>query len=365
MFRAFLSFYTICCIFLFTAFSNIDQKVTPITLHDEKLTFTPHEFYIAGLTDERKDHNSVASLIVVNATHSPIIQSVDLHGGAATAIKLFIDHNLHQDIKLRPVVISIKEFKLTESNLAGRHVGGNLSVTFSFSLQQEDALVHLIDYTGGLHYDRDIRQADIAEPALRHSIESALSYFNTWMDKQVDNNPLFAKAVQVRFTDYTEKTEGDTIYYSTNRLLTWDDFRDKPRDERFDAEIYSSIGYAEKTEVIKGVINVNIALMVDVRKSDCWVRAGSRSDYTLNHEQRHFDIEKLVSEHFKQKILAMKLPVDNYDGPINVEYLETLREATRLQKQYDAETRHGSDQRAQAEWNEKTDKELQSFGIKK
>jgi hypothetical protein len=128
--------------------------------------------------------------------------------------------------------------------------------------------------------------------------------------------------------------------------------------------VFTSIGYIERIEVIKGVINVNMDIKVDMAKSDCWVKAGSRDDYTLNHEQRHFDIEKLVSEHFKKKILAMDLPVDNFDGPINVEYLETLREATAMQKQYDAETRHGQDRQAQERWNEKIDKELKAYGVK-
>ena len=134
---------------------------------------------------------------------------------------------------------------------------------------------------------------------------------------------------------------------------------------RFEAEIFAGIGYAEQAEVAKGIINLNIALKVYAPKSDCLVKAGVRDKYTLNHEQRHFDIEKLVGEHFKHKISAMHLPVDNFDGPINVEYLETLREATRLQKQYDAETQHGVDQQAQALWNEKIDKELETYGIKK
>ena len=154
-------------------------------------------------------------------------------------------------------------------------------------------------------------------------------------------------------------------YYTADRPLTWDDFKDRPRDNHFEAEILPSIGYIEQTEVKKGVIYVTMAMKVNVAKSDCWVQGGGKDDYILNHEQRHFDIEKIVGEHFKQKILAMELPVDNYNGPINVEYLETLREATRMQKQYDAETRHGQDKQAQAEWNEKIDKELRELGLKK
>jgi hypothetical protein len=51
---------------------------------------------------------------------------------------------------------------------------------------------------------------------------------------------------------------------------------------------------------------------------------GARTPYSLNHEQRHFDIVKLVMEHFKQQLLKEKFTVDNYDGPINVQYLDSF-----------------------------------------
>jgi hypothetical protein len=359
MSKSFLMIYVILGLFLMS-FCYL-QKSAYITLKDEKLTFSPHEFFIANITDERSDRSPVASLITIHSS----AQNVDLQGGAANAIKLFIDHNLNHDTRLHPVAIAIKELKLTEKNSANGTITGDLSILFSFGLQRQDTIIHLLDYNGGIHYERDASMTDVAEPAIRHSIENAVSYFNKWINKQADGNILLAKSVKVTFTDYAEKPEGDTIYYSAKRPLTWDDFKDKPRDSRFDAEVFPAIGYAERVDVEKGIINVSLVMKVDAAKSDCWVKPGSHSDYALNHEQRHFDLEKIVSEHFKQKILDMKLPPDNFDGPINVEYLETLREATRLQKQYDAETAHGTNYAAQARWNEKIDKELKAYGIKK
>ncbi|MGZ3752321.1 MAG: hypothetical protein ACXVAU_13655, partial [Mucilaginibacter sp.] len=79
---------------------------------------------------------------------------------------------------------------------------------------------------------------------------------------------------------------------------------------------------------------------------------------------RHFDIAKIVAERFKRKISSINLPPDNYDGDINVEYLETLRELHRMQVQYDKETRHGSDRYGQRQWDEKIDSELKVLGVK-
>jgi hypothetical protein len=353
------------CVFLFPAFGSNQKATTPIILHDEKMNFTPHEFYVADVIDDRPDRNAVAALIVRNAANLSAIQSVDLSGGAAASIKQFLGHNLATNTTLRPIIITIKKFKLTESRLTEKQVTGHLAMAFSFELQLKYRTVHLTDYNSGIRYTRPDSQPDVAESTLRQGIEDALSWFNSWMDQQASSNVLLAKGVKVKFTDFTENPEGDTIYYAANRPLTWDDFKEKPRESRFEAEIFTSIGYTEQTEVAKSIININIALKVEVPKSDCWVKDKNLDAYTLNHEQRHFDIEKLVSEHFKQKILAMDLPVDNFDGPINVEYIETLREANRLQKQYDTETRHGTDQQAQRQWNEKIDKELEKYGVKK
>ncbi|WP_426671014.1 hypothetical protein ACPPVU_07235 [Mucilaginibacter sp. McL0603] len=356
--------YAFVSILFFTGFGNAQKSDGPITLHDEKLNFIPHEFYIADVADERKDRNTVASLIENNPDHSSAMKQVDLKDGAVVAISGFLNRNLHRDTTLHPVMITLKEFKITETSAPGGRVSGRLAVVFSFSLQLSYNTVHLIDYTSGIRYDRpDSQQAD-AEAILRHGIEGAMSFFNTWINSQAETNALLAKKVKITFTDYTENPEGDTIYYSANRPLTWADFKDRPRENGFEAEIFTSIGYIERNEVVKGIVNVNMAIKVDLPKNDCWVR-GDRNAYTLNHEQRHFDIEKLASEHFKQRLLAIDLPVDNFYGPINIEYLEALRDATRMQKQYDAETQHGRDRGEQERWNEKIDKELISYGIKR
>ena len=116
------------CSWGFTSFNKDDKT---IILRDEKLSFTPKEFYVAGVIDGRPNHGPVASLLTANTT-----VPTDLQGGAAAGIKQFVDHNLHRDTKLRPVIITIKDFKLTESAAQGGRVNGHLTLDFSFKLQR-------------------------------------------------------------------------------------------------------------------------------------------------------------------------------------------------------------------------------------
>ncbi|NCD67918.1 hypothetical protein [Mucilaginibacter agri] len=320
-------------------------------------------FYISAVTDERIDKKNIGRLIPVsaNAVKTEAV-SVPLQGGGLTAVESYVKKNLPLKYGLRPVVARMQKMFINEVAMPDGRVDGKVELSIAFDLQTgEDIYVHLVNYTGGAHYIRTSTQANVAEPALRNAIENAMAYINNWINKQEDGNPLLAREVKLVFTDYIEQPETDTIYYSPKRPLIWDDFKDRPRNGRFTAEVMPGLGYAEQTSINKGVIYVNLAMKVYLPKSASWVNPSSQTSYALNHEQRHFDIVKLGSERFKKRMLKEKLPVLNYDGYINVEYFEALREIERLQKQYDDETAHGTNTSEQERWNRLIDKELSSI----
>lgn len=345
---------------IFSGFQSAAKQNDNIILKDEPVPATPKEFYVANVVDERDDRSAVAWLVTsASAQNQSKTYPVDLQGGGLNAIKKFIGHNLPRNIALRPVAIGLKKFMVTETTLTGGGVEGHVALVMSFNLMQDDdEMLHLLDYKSNAIYTRTAGPPQEIEPTLRHMLETGLVYLNTWMNQQAAVNIKLARAVKINFSDYQEKSEGDSIYYAANRPLTWSDFKSKTPSGRFDAQVFPTIGYDENTEVIKGVINVNLAIKVCLPKSAAWVKEGSRNDYVLNHEQRHFDIVKIVAEHFKHQINAENLTVDNYEGIINSDYLDAYREMDTLQKQYDNETRHGMDQFAQQRWNERIDKEL-------
>jgi hypothetical protein len=337
------------------------QKLTgPVVLKNEQLPVTAKEFYVAGVTDDRPDRSAVAWLLPPGPAAKEKY-TIDLSGGAQTAIKQFVTTALTPNKTLRPVIIHIEKFRLDETPLSADHVEGKLKVSLSFYLQRDGQSIRLSDYNGSAGYNRHINQQVDMELVLRRALEYSLTYFNTWINREADTNIKLARGVKIIFTDYTEQTEGDTVYYSFKRPLTWDDFKAQPLNSRFGAEILPSIGYNEDVDVSKGTVNVRLGTKAFVPKSASWVKADSKNSYSLNHEQRHFDIVKIIMERFKQKLRTEKFTVDNYDGPINVQYLESFHEMNVMQQQYDTETAHGTNIAAQEEWNEKIDKELKGF----
>jgi hypothetical protein len=367
-----ISKYKACCsalllliILLLSAFQSPPRQPNPIVLTDEHIPVTPTEFYIANVTDERNDKSAIAWLLPAARDASPTAVPVDLQGGALHAVKQFIGNSMPRNTALRPVIIGLKKLSVKETALAGNRVEGRVNLVFSFNLDKgEDDRVHLADYNGSAVYNRDATQVLNVEPTLRHLLVNGLLYVNDWINRQAETNIKLVRGVKVTFGDYHEKDEGDSIYYSINRPLTWSDFKSKVPGSKYAAEVFPTLGYDERTEIIKGIINLQLAVKVCLPKSACWVKAGSINDYTLNHEQRHFDIVKIAAEHFKQKVKSRKLSTANFDGPINEEYLDAYREMNSLQMQYDNETQHGMDTAEQQRWNEQIDKDLMDLGVK-
>ena len=351
-------------IILFSNFFRSVQQSGRIILHDEHLNIAPKEFYIANVIDDRDDRRTIAWLLPVNADGQAKTYSVDFQGGFAD-LKRFIENSLPQNTALHPVIIHFKKFRVMETVTQNGLAEGKAELVMSFDLQQGDQAKHLLDYNGNANYTRSPGPPQDIEPTLRKMLGSSLAYFNTWINKQAGGDDRLAKSVKVYFSDYSEKTEGDSIYYSVNRPLTWDDFKGRISNSRYAAEVSPTIGFNERADVKDGIIRLNMEIKVCLPKSACWVKDGVRGDaYTLNHEQRHFDLAKIAAMHFIQKIKAEDLPVGNYDGFINVDYLDAYRQMDTLQKKYDDETTHGLDHFAQGRWNEKIDKELKELGVK-
>ena len=332
-----------------------------IILKDEPISIIPKEFYVADVIDLRENRTGIAWLVPVTGPKidQTKLYPVDLHGGGLFAIKQFIDRNLPANKLLRPVIITIKKFTARETVLSSRLVEGRVDLNLSFELENDDGVnLHLANYNRSAVYNRTAGSPQDIEPTLRRLLIYGLLYLNNWMNLQSDNNVKLAKGVKIIFVNYNEKQEGDTIYYSVNRPLKWDDFQSNVPNSRYDAEVFATFGYEEHNEINKGIVIILLSLKVGLPKSACWANDASRNVYTLNHEQRHFDIAELAAQHFKQKILNENLPVNNFDGPINENYLEAYREMNRMQKLYDAETNHGTNQLFQQHWNERIDNEL-------
>lgn len=341
--------------FLFITFSASAQ----IILTDEAIQLKPTGFYIAEVKDNRAEKSKPAEIIIKDNLNKPQAQSMNLQGGTAGAIKQYLAKNLPKSTSGRPIVIGIEQFRISETAVGTNSVDGQISLKLSFGLDKDYGVEPLISYPGSLRYRRGLAGTASVERNLRQLINSGIGYFSSWMASNLGSDRRLAKSVKISFTDYKESKEGDTVYYDPKRPLTWADFQSKIRiSGNYQASVMPSFGYTQDADLENGVLDVRVAVKAYVPKSACWANPTDRNAYYLNHEQRHFDIAKIIAEQFKKKMLAKKLSPDNYEALLNMQYLDSYRDMNTMQKAYDDETSHGINRFAQDVWNARIDKEL-------
>jgi hypothetical protein len=352
---------------LVTALAAAGQGVKPlepIVLRTGTPVFTPREFYFNQVIDERADRRAVAYLVPVSPAAQPAVpQPVDLQGGGLAGLRQFIGQAVPANKSLRPVNVRLKECRVTEKPAGGR-VEGQVTVSLVFDIQRQGKTVLSLPYKGGARYNRLPSQVALVEPTLRQSLTDALSYLNTWMNRQAGRHEKLATGLKVTFKDFTANEDPDTLFYHPGRPLRWEDFRAQPKGGPYAAAVFTNFSYEGGSRVVNGIIHLDLTTKVFVVRNASWVRAG-RDAYGLNHEQRHFDIVKLVVERFKKQVQPENLTVEDYNSEIQYQFLESWREMTAMQEQYDRETRHGLDQAAQERWNQQIDRDLVNLGAKK
>lgn len=170
----------------------------------------------------------------------------------------------------------------------------------------------------------------------------------------------------LEFKDRVAKdtSSSDTLFYSPGRSLQWADFQGiPPFNSKSAAVSYTSFAYEGNSRLQHDTLKITLSIEVFLVKSASWVLSSYKNNYALAHEQIHFDITKLVTERFKQKLRQTPLNRDDYDSIIQYQYLESFREMNKLQYRYDQETNHGLNITEQMRWRDRVNVGLRNNGV--
>ncbi|RYU92924.1 DUF922 domain-containing protein [Emticicia agri] len=323
-----------------------------ITLKDTRIDIKPVGYHIAGVKDGRLQKNGIGTIITSVDEKAPLTIS----GGVKNGFQNFIARNLAKDVNTVPILYHIQTLTVTESRKEGA-VHGKMSLSVSFERIGKNDTVSLVTSEVFMDYKRSVVASpnmNNLESVLHQLIVQTLDYVTDWMQLNNDKHEALTKGVEIFITPDYKKNDKDTIYYET-RKINWDDFRGRPGSvSRYGAAIFSNFGYHSSFKVSKGLIQAFIETRTYMVRGMSWANETAKTEYSLAHEQLHFDITKLVVERFKKKVKAMHAEsIDDLNSMIQYEYLESYREMNRLQKEYDDETRHSLDTFKQAEWAQK------------
>jgi len=343
---------------------SIQTDLGTVNLKPVKQSFVPTEFYIHSVADFREVNSTLGNLIYLDERKNSAYKiEAKLAGGTVNSVKNFFEKSLATNKNLQPISIRVTTLKITEDKLGAGFISGTIELALAFYVQKDfGQSTHLLNFRSKGKYQRRGNQMNVIEQVLQQTFSNSLIYFNNYINRESPCNIKLAKSVELTFSNYI-KQDADTVYYAKDRPLNWDDFKGKTSSRKYAAYIYPDFGYNEDITMKNGVVQVAFTLRVFLAKSASWANTSSRNAYVLNHEQRHFDIQKIFTEKFKDDLKKEKLTPDNFEGIINVQYLETRREIHRMQEKYDDETNHGLNVSQQVYWDKFIDEQLLKYKV--
>lgn len=161
-------------------------------------------------------------------------------------------------------------------------------------------------------------------------------------------------AVLLCMSNAFAQAEDSLVLFTKN--VQWSLFKGTPDRDTLSARISTSIHLEVlKVNVWSGILHFNAYALMDPSKS--WVKVGYADQYTLQHEQTHFNLTEMCARALQTELNQMKLKSKKSDL-IQTTLTKWQNKLEAVQKQYDLETMGGNDPVAQNIWNKRIIAEL-------
>ena len=156
--------------------------------------------------------------------------------------------------------------------------------------------------------------------------------------------------------------KSEKIKWSTERLLSWKDFRAVPdKSDSYTANTNSGMSYTWNYSTYSGTPVLEYEVISNFYPNRSWVKKEVKDkNYLLGHEQLHFDISELHARKLR-KALSEYEPGNNIRGDLNKIYNRIETERTAMQKKFDAETQHSENKKAEYSWRKFVAMELEKL----
>lgn len=156
----------------------------------------------------------------------------------------------------------------------------------------------------------------------------------------------------------TKTTNNNEITYRKGIMLKLSDFEgaEEPSADAV-AMAYTGVSLRYNGSAKNGIITLDIKLLASFDKSRSWCLAKSRNEWTLAHEQRHFDITALNACSLLRELKSYTF-TKNFEQELNALQAKYKKKNEDEQDIYDAETNHGINRAVQIDWNERITKAI-------
>lgn len=330
--------YYIFCLLLSFSYSSIYAQDITINLSPNKQNYTPSNFHIVDVKDDRTFTSRIGKTREGN---------VLLNSGLEKGLMTFMSSNSNSEL---PITMRITKLEIREKNL-----GAKRQFDLITGIAYYTGNAKLVEYNGKSYAQSNTNAAPYIEKLLRQAFNDNLEQFDAWVGK--NKNTISAEPevdVNVYFSNLADKKEH--ITYSSTKKLYITDFQGEP-DIKSDgaAATMSGVGMKYKSSTLRNKTTVDVTISVYFDKTQSWMKANGKNTTTLMHEQRHFDITAIKACELKRKIADTTFSAETYQKQLSELLQQVQKEGAEMQNTYDNETDHGTIIDEQEKWNNKID----------
>ena len=167
---------------------------------------------------------------------------------------------------------------------------------------------------------------------------------------------LLILSVQLSAQEKNEK-----IKWDEKRPLNWADFKAEPDTTNdYSANTNSGMSYSWNYSTASGKPVLEHEVFSNFYPNLSWVKDIENEEYLLAHEQLHFDISELHARKLRRAIEEYEI-ARNIRQDLKRIYSKIEADRVAMQNQFDRETSHSENRKAEMKWRKFVASELEKF----
>lgn len=316
-------------------------------------------YYFAGIVDRRHQKDNLGKIINEKGQTIPVVWNT----ASDITLNRYMNVITTIDTTRLPVFIALKKLSYSDNGSLNRHtLKLNLDISFYRLLDGKE--VEIFQTSASPDFSVQGYVAGLCEKLMSESMTRIFRSFHEWIEEDPNQHILCLKAETIiNFDPQLENPLiGDTIRWSSDYRLSWDDFKGKQdASSRFSAQSNCMFTFRAVPEYRKQVFYLNIYILPCFTRSSSWVHPEKKQDALLAHEQLHFDICEWYVRKLRAAIDSLNPGLMTADKEIHHLFEEYWNAYRAEQARYDVETEHGIVEEQQESWRKKVMEGLQSL----
>lgn len=150
------------------------------------------------------------------------------------------------------------------------------------------------------------------------------------------------------------------IAWKEGERLSWNDFTKKRSNNSSGLQALTTAGIGVEFEC--NGPQPKVLVTCHFKKKESWTR-NTESAELLAHEQLHFDITELFARKLRKKLSELSDPCGKGSSKVQGIYDGNFKSLNEYQTRYDKQTKHGLNEKEQAEWIAKISAELKELEL--